>query len=107
MSFANENDKKTSNETFTIIKTVQMERNPRACIVIGRRRDDTGAREGEDLDIRRFFHSERTGELHPSKSGVRIHGEILPEVLAGVWAALTPDEREACRQRILSEQISV
>lgn len=102
MSFANENDKKTSNETFTTIKTVRMERNPRACIVIGRHRDSAEGREGEDLDIRRFFHSERTGELHPSKSGVRIHGEILPDVIAGVWAALTPDEREACRKQILS-----
>lgn len=107
MSFANENDKKTSNETFTIIKTVQMERNPRACIAVGRHRDNEGGREAEDLDIRRFFHSEWTGELHPSKSGVRIHSEILPDVIAGIWAALTPNEREACRARIAEQQITV
>lgn len=86
-------------EKRTMTATIPYPNNERNFILI-HRIVPVGEGMTENVDVRRFFTSSRDGTLRPSKNGIHLRLDMLEDALAGIWAALTPDERKRCMARL-------
>lgn len=53
----------------------------------------------ESIDIRNFFTND-DGDLCPTQKGVRIHTEILMDVVIAIVEAMSPSEQEEFMERL-------
>lgn len=93
-------DENTQYEKRTMVASVPVTNSPRNFMVISRIRP-VEQELPDSIDIRRFFTSRHNDVVRPTSKGIHIKLDMVEDVLAGIWMALTPDERKRCMDKIL------
>ena len=53
----------------------------------------------ESIDIR-LYYTDDSGDVRPTKKGVRVHTEALPEVVVAIFEALSKEEKDLVMEEL-------